>query len=154
MATLYEIDSAILDCIDSETGEILDIEKLEELQMQRDEKIQSVGEWYKNLCSDAEAYKAEKNNFAEKQKAAEAKAESLKKWLDYALQGQPFKSTTVQISYRKSEKTIVDDISKIDSKYYKPVKYEADLTKIKAAIKAGEVIDGCHIEENNNISIK
>lgn len=27
--TLYEIDSAIMDCVDEETGEIIDLEKLE-----------------------------------------------------------------------------------------------------------------------------
>ena len=29
--TLYEIDSAIMDCVDEETGEIIDLEKLEAL---------------------------------------------------------------------------------------------------------------------------
>ena len=64
MATLYEIDAGILSCIDVETGEVLDPEKLEALQMEREEKIESVALWYKNLCSDAEAYKAEKQAFA------------------------------------------------------------------------------------------
>lgn len=151
---LYEIDEAILECINSETGEILDEEKLAQLQFAREEKIKAVGEWYKNTMAEVNAYKAEKDSFAEKQKKAERKAESLKNWLAYALQGERFKTTTVQIAFRKSEKTVVDDITKLDSKFYKPVKVEADLTKIKAAIKAGEVVEGCHIESNNNISIK
>ena len=36
MKPLYEIDQAILDCVDLETGEILDPEKLDALQMERD----------------------------------------------------------------------------------------------------------------------
>lgn len=36
--TLYEIDSAIMDCVDEETGEIIDLEKLEALNIERDKK--------------------------------------------------------------------------------------------------------------------
>ena len=64
MANLYEINQAITECIDNETGEIIDVEKLEELQLEREAKIENVALWYKNLLSDAEAYKAEKNAFA------------------------------------------------------------------------------------------
>lgn len=35
MATLYEIDSAIYECVDSETGEVIDEEKLNALMMER-----------------------------------------------------------------------------------------------------------------------
>lgn len=35
---LYEIDNAILECVDQETGEIIDTDKLTSLQMARDEK--------------------------------------------------------------------------------------------------------------------
>ena len=154
MATLYEIDLAILECIDGETGEIIDHEKLEALQMERDEKIEKVALWYKNLCSDVEAYKAEKMNFAEKQKAAENKAESLKKWLDNALSGCPFKTTKVDIKYRKSKQVIIDDLYSIDGSYLKYAEPTADKTAIKKAIDNGEEITGCHIEEKENISIK
>lgn len=36
--TLYEIDSAIMDCVDEETGEIIDLEKLEALNIERDKR--------------------------------------------------------------------------------------------------------------------
>ena len=151
---LYEIDSAILDCIDMETGEILDVEKLEALQLEKETKIENIALWYLNLNAEAAAYKAEKDKFAERQRKAEAAAENKKKWLDSILQGEKFKTTRCEVRYSKSSKVIIDDITAIDSKYYKAVQPEADKTKIKAAIKAGEIIDGCHIEENNNISIK
>lgn len=35
MATLYEIDAAILSCVDLETGEVIDYERLQELQLER-----------------------------------------------------------------------------------------------------------------------
>jgi hypothetical protein len=34
---LYEIDNAIMDCVDMETGEIIDVERLSALQMERDQ---------------------------------------------------------------------------------------------------------------------
>ena len=60
---LYEIDNAIMDCVDMETGEIIDVERLSALQMERDQKIEGIGCWIKNLLSDAKALKEEKDNF-------------------------------------------------------------------------------------------
>ena len=75
---LYEIENEILNCVDMETGEIVDIEKLESLQMERDQKIENIGCWIKNLLADAKALKEEKDNLAARQKAAENKVASLK----------------------------------------------------------------------------
>jgi outer membrane murein-binding lipoprotein Lpp len=151
---LYEIDQAILSLVDAETGEILDYEAFAELQMERDQKIENVALWIKNLVAEAAALKAEKDSFAEREKAAKNKAESLKKYLDTILQGQPLKTTKFNVTYRKSEATVIDDISKIPAEYLKPIDPEADKTAIKNAIKAGAEIAGAHIEEKMNISIK
>ena len=70
MATLYEIDNAIMECIDFETGEIVDFERLEELQMERERKLENVALWIKNLKSDADAIKAEKQVLDEREKAS------------------------------------------------------------------------------------
>ena len=78
MASLYEIDQAIMECLDWETGEILDAERLNALQMERQDKVESVALWIKNLSADAIAYKAEKDAFAEREKATLKKIESLK----------------------------------------------------------------------------
>ena len=83
--TLYEIDNAILECIDLETGEIIDIDKLNELQLKKETKIENVALWIKDLKAEAEAIKAEKLALAERQRVAENKAESLKRWLAFAL---------------------------------------------------------------------
>lgn len=106
---LYEIDNAILECIDFETGEIIDTDKLNELQMERDAKIENVACWIKELKAEAEAIKAEKLALAERQKVAENKAESLKKWLTYALQGNKFSTAKCSISFRKTESVEVTE---------------------------------------------
>lgn len=154
MATLYEINAAILECIDTETGEIIDCERLNALEVERQQKIENVALWYKNLLSDAEQYKAEKTAFAEKERIAKNKAESLKRWLDLALAGESYKSTRVNISYRASEQVIIDDIFKIDDSYIKYAEPTPDKAAIKKALKEGAKIDGAHIESKSNIQIK
>lgn len=106
---LYEIDNAILECIDLETGEIIDTDKLNELQMERDAKIENVACWIKELKAEAEAIKTEKLALAERQKVAENKAESLKKWLAYALQGEKFKTARCAIRFMTTESVEVTE---------------------------------------------
>lgn len=159
--TLYEIDMEILACVDPESGEIIDLERLEELQMQREEKIEKVALWYKNLLSDADGLKAEKTILAEREAAARQKAESLKKWLQEALNGSRMSTSKVAITFRKSESVEIegetftrwaqthdrDDLLT----YNAPV---PNKTAIKAAIKAGQNINGASVVEKNNIQIK
>ena len=154
MATLYEIDREIMDCFDAETGEILDVERLNGLQMERDEKIENAALYYKNLLSDADAYKAEKQAFADREQAARRKAESLKQYLDYALNGEGFKTAKVAISFRNSERVVIDDIAKLDTAFIKFAEPTADKTAIKKAIKDGAVVIGAHIEAAKNMQIK
>ena len=90
MATLYEIDAAISGCIDAESGEIIDTERLDNLLIERSKKLEGVALWIKNLESDAAAIKAEKNALDRRMKAAEKKVESLKVWLSNALCYLPF----------------------------------------------------------------
>ena len=162
MATLYEIDQAILDCIDFETGEVIDPEKLSALQMEREVKIENVALWYKNLLSDAEAIKAEKNALAEREAAARSKAESLKKWLTEALNGAKMTTPKVAISFRKSESVEIPDEEEFidwaqDCECTDLLTYKTptpNKTAIKAAIKQGRAIYGATLTEKNNIQIK
>lgn len=79
---LFEIENEIMNCWDQETGEIFDSKKMDQLEMARDTKIENIALYIKNLTADAEALKAEKQSFAERQKAAENKAEALKSLRD------------------------------------------------------------------------
>lgn len=154
MATLYEIDAAILSCVDLETGEILDEEQLAALQMEREQKIEGVALWYKNLCSDAAAYKAEKDAFAAKERAAKMQADRLKQWLADALQVEKFKTPRVGVSFRKSSSVVVDDVLNLPPRFVKFKEPEADKLAIAAAIKEGEEVSGAHIENRQSIIIK
>ena len=151
---LYEIDQSIEDLIDKDTGEILDYEAFEGLQMQRDAKIEQMALWHKNLVSDAEQIKSEEKNLAERRLALEKKAKSLKSYVELALAGNSYKTPKVSITYRKSKSVDVYDIKSIDSKYLKVAEPTADKTAIKKAIENGEQIGGAKLIEKNNLQIK
>ena len=151
---LYEIDEAILSCIDTETGEILDADKLNALQIEREEKLENVALWIKDLTAEAAALKAEKQAFADRQKAAENKAESLKKWLTEALAGEKFKTTRVAVSFRKTKSVQVEDIWKLDDSFVKYAEPTPDKAAIKKAIEAGQEVAGATLVENVSISVK
>ena len=151
---LYEIDETIMSCIDEETGEIIDSEKLDKLQMERDKKIENVACWIKDLKAEAEALKAEKQAFAERQKVAENKMESLKKWLAYALNGEKFKTVRASVSFRTTDKVEIADIYKLDENYLRYKEPEADKDAIKKAIKAGQEVAGVTLVKNTSVIIK
>lgn len=150
---LYEISDAIMDCVDTETGEIIDAEKLGNLQMAYEKKVENIALWIKNLLADAAAIKTEKDALAEREKACRNKAESLKNYLSSDLDGSKFSTPRVAISWRKSETVEIDDATVIPSEYWK-VKTDLDKMGIKKALKAGAQVSGARIVTNNNIQIK
>ena len=154
MANLYEIDNAILECIDAETGELIDYERFESLQMERNQKIENVACWIKNLQADALAFKAEKDAFAEREKSAKNKIESLKKWLLFAL-GQKFSTTKCAVSFRRSEQVEIVDLEAVPKELVtETVEIKPDKMAIKALLKDGQTVNGCQLVENYNTQIK
>ena len=159
---LYEINLAIEkafdEAIDPETGEILSenaLAYLDELEMARDTKIENIGCWIKNLDAEAEALKKEKQAFADRQKRAEKKSASLRRYLSSVLDGQKFQTEKVAISFRKSESVQIDDESQIPAPYIKQkIETMPDKTAIKKAIKAGVVLPGASLVESQNVQIK
>lgn len=157
--TLYEIDSAILECIDAETGEVIDIDRLEALSMERDAKVENVACWIKELKAESEAIKAEKQKLADRQKAAENKAESLKKWLAYALDGKKFSTARCAVSFRSSERVEVteeglDVLMKEHDELLTYKKPEPNKDAIKQAIKNGLTVAGVQLVQNVSAIIK
>lgn len=153
MATLYQIDEELMSCIDAETGEITEPEKYESLSLSRDQKIENVLLWIKDLRSDAETYKAEAKSFQEKQKAAENKAANLTEWMRSVLNGEKFKTDRVQVSYRKSDRVEISDDAVIPEEFLK-VTTTPNKAEIKKYLKQGFKIDGVELQEHKNMSIK
>ena len=141
---LFEIENEIMNCWDQETGEIFDSKKMDQLEMERDTKIENIALYIK----------AEKQSFAERQKAAENKAEALKRYLASYLAGQKFSTPRVAISFRKTSSVNVTDMSLLPSEYLKFADPTPDKTAIKNAIKAGTAVAGAEIVDGQSMSIK
>lgn len=153
--TLYEIDQQIMSCVDMDTGEIVDMDKLSELQIERETKLENIALWIKNLKAEEAALKAEKDAFAEREKQTKAKREKLSEWLTGALNGEKMSTSKVSISFRKSESVKISDIDAIPMNYIvETITESPDKVAIKAALKNGLDVPGCELELKNNISIK
>lgn len=164
---LYDIDTeleaAIEAAFDPETGELLDeaaFERMNELQLEREKKIEGVALWIKNLSADAEALKHEKEAFAAREKATKNKLERLKGWMSYALNGEKFKTDKVAVGWRRSESVEISDelnpmdLVDIDPHFIKLPPPEFDKIRLKAALKEGIEIPGVKLVEKQNIQIK
>ena len=151
---LYDIDNAILSCVDTETGEIIDAEKLDELKMEKERKIRNIACWVKELNAEAEALKKQKDAFAAREKAAKNKAEGLKAYLSSYLGGKEAKGTEYQISFRASQATEITDEEVIPPAYRIPQPDKIDKDGLLKALKGGAVIPGAQLIERKNIQIK
>lgn len=160
---LYEINESITALIDSETGEIADLEVFEQLTLERDTKLENMALWIKNLESDAAAINVEEKALAERRRVAEAKAESLKGYLASMLgDGQKFETPRVKLSWRKSSAVQfvlpeADFIRYNQGKRDELLNYSEPTVNRKAiadAIKAGEEILGVQLVERENLQIK
>ena len=156
---LYEIDNAILDCIDLETGEVIDTEKLDALQIERDAKIENVACWIKDLRAENEAIKSEKQKLDGRRKVNENKIESLMGWLNYALNGTKFKTGKCAISFRNTESVEVTEegLEALMKEHDELLTYKApepNKTAIKQALKDGLTVAGVELVRNTNVIIK
>jgi len=160
---LFEINEAIQKCmviddtvVDSETGEILDADYLNGLEMARDEKIENIAKWIKNLDSDIEALKKQKEIFESRKKQAERKRDSLKQYLSAFLNGQKWdaEDKSVAVSFRKSESVDIMDVEKIPVDFLIMQEPKVDRMLLKKALKSGDMINGARLVVNSNIQIK
>lgn len=155
MRPLYEIDNEILECVDTDTGEIIDEERLSALEMERDKKIEGVILWRKDLLAESQAVKTEAIKLYDRAKALDNKAEQLKKWAKFALDGEKFKTERCSVSYRKSSSIVIDDPKKIPAAFWKEITEDwISKTALKKAIEEGKEISGAHQEEKQSIIIK
>ena len=156
---LYEIDNAILDCIDLETGEVIDTERLDALQIERDAKIENVACWIKDLRAENEAIKSEKQKLDSRRKVNDNKIESLMGWLNYALNGTKFKTGKCAISFRTSESVEVTEegLEVLMKEHDELLTYKApepNKKAIKDAIKDGLSVAGVQLVQNVSTIIK
>ena len=166
MRKLYEIDQEIENLIasgiDPETGEwTLDESALEALQMDREQKIENVMLFYKDLSADISAIDDEIKNLEVRSDRLVKQREGLKIWLNNALAGQKFSTARCEATFRKSESVEVgDDFCAWADQYeqddYITVKHTVapNKTAIKKFLKSGGELPYCQLVEKQNIQIR
>lgn len=161
---LYEIDAAIQEVLDAmvdpETGEVSDdaLALLEDLSVQRQDKIEGIALYYKNLSADAAAIKSEEEALRKRRQSAENQASRLKQYLSDIMPGETLETSKVKIGWRKSTAVMVEneaEFVKAAPKDYLTYKDPTvNKTAIKEALAAGKEVPGAELVTNMNIQVK
>lgn len=164
MATLYEIDERLSNiflteegtAVDGSTGEVLDSQALDALEMAKWDKVDAICRFIKNLQSDIAQYKEESDRLTARAKAAQKKLDSLTAYLAMHLEaGKKADVPSAQIRWRKSTVVAIPDESLLPMKYMAQViTQKPDKVAIKNVLKSGGTVPGATLEEKQNLSIK
>lgn len=162
MSSIYELNkdyaelSAMLEL--AETPEEIEAiqNTLEMLDLSIEEKIENTAKYMVNVESDIQGLKTEIDRLTKIKKAKENAVERLKNNVEYAMKQKGIEKLevgTFKAYYKKSESVEITNLDVIPADYTR-VEIKADKVAIKKAIKAGEVVDGAHIQTNMNFFIK
>lgn len=128
--------------------------QLDSIEMAMHDKIVNVGCFIKGLKAESKAIKDEASVLTARSRAIENKSEWLKEYLkSFVKEGEKITDPKLVISWRKSVKTIVSDVSLLDEKYLKVVTSPV-LTDIKKDIQSGIVVEGASLQKSLNMQIK
>lgn len=161
--TLYEMSNeyrSIKDRleVDPDTGEILNLDLLEQMEGQIYDKTEAVAIFIKELKAESEMIAAEEKALKERKESKIKKAESLTRYLGnmMTMNAMPsFETSKVKVSSRKSEAVVVAENAEIPERYLvTKTEVKPDKTALKKAIKSGEDIPGVIVEERVNWSVK
>lgn len=170
MSSLYEINRAMLALLeehtDPETGELAADEDFFEavagLQMEREEKLENIVLWIKDLRAEVSAIRDEETRLKSRREKKERLADRLTNLLDVELDGDKFETARCAVSFRRSVACVIDDEGELirwamnngrdDLLSYR----EPTIRKgaVGTELKAGAEVPGAHIEERRNVQVK
>ena len=161
---LYEIDEQLErllllpngDSVDTETGEVFTAEAVNDLQMEREEKIESCLLFVKNQEAEAKALKEEAEKLLARAKTCTNNAVRCKDYVQHALEGAKFKTSKVAVSYRLTKSVEVTCNLETLPVEYKNIKVDIKPNKValKKALEAGETFEGVELVESQSMQIK
>ena len=169
MRKLYEINKSIEDLLnattDPDSGELLDFESLDALLLERDQKIESVILYRKDISAERAALKAEIATLTAREKRLAKTEEGLDGYITNALSGQKFSTAKCEASFRPSEAADInqEDVDKFIEWAKKTSNMELinhketdtpNKVAIKKMLKEGEEIPYCRLVKKQNITIK
>lgn len=159
MASLFEYNKKIDELIAQATDEdgVIDesmFEKLDALELERNEKIDNCIAYLKSRRAIADALNDEKKAIERRQKTALNEMNRMKDYLAYCLRGEKYESTAGKISYRKSESVEVTNAGLLPSEFLRYKDPEPDKAGLKKVLKTGATIAGAHLVETVSTIIK
>jgi hypothetical protein len=129
---------------------------LESLELQIENKVDSIVKYRQNLTAGAFAITQEIERLNNMKKVVERRAERLKEIISRAMIAHDIKEVKTdlfKVSFLKSEAVLVDE-ALLDEKYLiTKVTKQADKVAIKKAIKNGEEVIGASLEQRQNLQI-
>jgi hypothetical protein len=133
---------------------------LEGLSGELEEKAQSVAYMIRNLEVTADAIKAFEVAQAERRKAIERRAESLREYIRRSMEAcgiTKIEGPGIALSFRKSSAVVIDEPALIPAEFLRtpePPPPSPDKKLIADAIKAGKEVAGAHVEHRQSLQIK
>lgn len=161
--TFREIDEAMMNLVDEETGEILDLQEFEKLEMSKQDKIENMALWVLDLKDESEQINAEIQRLRDRKTATDNKMKRLKEYIQIILGGEKFRTPLVSVSFRNNESVNITDEEAVinwvqhynkDDGVLKYLPPEISKTGIKQLIKEGSNIPGVSLESTTSTIIK
>lgn len=160
---LFEIDfeiekaiNALFDSVNEETGEV-DAEalvNLEQLNVERERKLENIACYIKNLKSDSAALKAEIDSLEKRKRAIDKKTARLQVYLQQHINtDEKFTFPRAVISFRKNKKVEIVNEALIPKRLFR-IKAEPNKDAIKEELAAGKKVKGCELIDSYSLQIK
>jgi hypothetical protein len=157
---LYELSQnyiqllELADSLDEETFK----DTLSSLEEAIEDKVENVAKLVRCLDVDIEAIKSEEKRLADKRKALENKVASVKSYVQHEMEiagVDKVKRATVTVSIQLNPPSVtIYDESLVPSGYMIPQPSKLDKKSILKALKDGEEIPGCDIQQSRSLRIK
>ncbi|MCS8613767.1 siphovirus Gp157 family protein [Streptococcus thermophilus] len=157
MAKLYELTGLFLEIDEMDVDDESKRDTLDSIDWEHDfsEKIENCIKIIRNKEGRIEAYKSEIKRL-QNLKASEEKAiEKIKERVSEAMRltkHDKVETNLFKVGFRKSKAVIVDE-TKLPKEYMK-AKWSPDKETIKELLKNGATIQGAHIEERSNLTVR
>lgn len=161
--SLYSLDSKIKACIsldaehvvDTEDGEILNLEQFEALQMERAAKLENLACYIKNVEAEAEAIYTEVDALSKRARVKKNEAERCKNYLAQLLEGEKFETSRCKVTFRTNTVCNVLDLSKVPEQFLRRKEIvEANKVDIKKFCKDGAKLPGVEVVTKQSMVLK
>lgn len=159
MSTLYELTQQAKDLYELLQNDDIDIQTFNDTveAIGTEEKLEAYAKIIRQFEADAEAFKAEKDRLADRQKSAENSVDRMKKMVIEFLNAIGKTETKAGIfafKLSESKSVRVDDDGKLDKQYLIPQEPKIDKATIRKIMLTGEPVSGCSWDVKIGVRIK